>query len=87
MSQITTRVSRGTSEDPGLPVDLEPLRPTRRRPPRRAVVAGLAVVALFIGALGFDLWSTSAPPAEIAGSTAMTPQAFEAEYGMRFTML
>jgi hypothetical protein len=87
VSQTTTRVSRGTSEDPGSPVDLEPPRPTRRRPSRGAVVAGLAVVALFVGALAFDIRSTSAPPAEIAGSTAMTSQAFEAEYGMRFTML
>ncbi len=87
MSQITTRASRGTSEDLGSPVDLEPLRPDRRRPSRTAVVAGLAVIALFVGALAFDIRSTSAPPAEIANSTAMTPQAFEAEYGMRLTML
>jgi hypothetical protein len=87
MSRTATRVGRESTEDPGSPVDLDVPRQRRTRPTRSMLVAGLAVVVLFVGALGFDLWSTSAPPPEIAGSSAITPQAFEDAYGMRLTVL
>lgn len=56
-------------------------------PSRFVTVVALLAVVVFGTSFWFQRWSSSRPPAEIAGSTAMTSQAFEAEYGMRVTML
>jgi hypothetical protein len=83
VSRTTTRTGPGSLEGPGPITGIAPAA----TPSRFVIVVTVLAVVVFGTSLWFQRWSSSRPPAEIAGSTAISPDAFEATYGMRLTML